>query len=65
VEFCLPTKLQARRANVVAFALGTLDDALNAFGLFARAEQRFLLDNAIAMPMLVRWGISNIESPYG
>ena len=39
-----------------------LDDALNAFGLFARALQRFLLDNAIAMLMLVRWGISSIES---
>jgi hypothetical protein len=23
VEFCLPTKLQVRRANVVAFVLGT------------------------------------------
>ena len=35
---------------------------LNASGLFARAQQRFLLDNEIAMPMLVRWGISSIES---
>ena len=35
---------------------------LNAFGSFARAQQGFLLDNEIAMPMLVRWGISSIES---
>ena len=39
-----------------------LDDALNAFGLFARAEQQFVLDKSIAMPMLVRWGNSSIES---
>jgi hypothetical protein len=42
-----------------------LDDALNAFGLFAGVRYRFLLDKAIAMLMLRRWGSSNIESPCG
>ncbi len=39
----------------------SLDDALNAFGLFARATTTMPLDNAMAMPMLIEWGISNIE----
>ena len=54
-----------RVARTSLHSRSALDDALNACGLFARAQQRFLLDNAIAMPMLVRWGISNIESPSG
>ena len=61
MEFCLPTKLQARRTNVLR-SRSALDDALNAFGLFARAEQLLLLDKSIAMLMLVRWGISDIAS---
>ena len=62
VEFCLPTKLQAPRANVSCVHARHLVNALNAFGLFAREQQTFLLDNAIAMPMLVRWGISRTGS---
>jgi len=43
----------------------TLDDTLNAFGLFARVTATIPLDNAIVMLMLVEWGISNIESRCG
>jgi hypothetical protein len=38
VEFCL-TKLQALRATSSTFAASHLINVLNAFGLFARAEQ--------------------------
>ncbi len=43
----------------------TLDDTLNAFGLFARLTATIPLDNAIAMLMLVKWEISDIESRCG
>ena len=65
VEFCLPTKLQVPHANISNVRARALDDALNAFGLFARLTVPIPLDNAIAMFMLVRWGISNIGSRSG
>ncbi len=37
VEFCLPTKLRARRATSSTFASLHSVDVLNAFGLFALA----------------------------
>jgi len=48
----------------VTSTLRHFGNALNAFGLFARVN-RLPLDNVTAMPMLTRWGISNIDSPCG
>ena len=51
-----------RVARTSLRSCSALDDALNAFGLFARAHQRLFLDNAIVMLMLVRWGTLTIAS---
>jgi hypothetical protein len=44
VEFCLPTKLRA--TSLTALVIDRASHTLNAFGLFARAKQAFLLDHA-------------------